>query len=46
MTINALIIALILAVLLYAAVALGPRPQRIRVRIDQPRDQRYRRRQQ
>ncbi len=43
MTINALIIALILAVLLYAAVALGPRPQRVRVRIDQPRDRRYRR---
>lgn len=44
MTINALIIALILAVLLYAVVALGPRPQRVRVRIDQARDNRYRRR--
>lgn len=44
MTINALIIALILAVLLYAIVALGPRPRRVRVRIDQPRDRRYRRR--
>ncbi|WP_299595503.1 hypothetical protein [uncultured Microbulbifer sp.] len=45
MTINALIIALILAVLLYAVIAMGPRPQRVRVRIDQPRDRRYRRRQ-
>ncbi len=44
MTINALIIALILAVLLYAVVAMGPRPQRVRVRIDQTRDSRYRRR--
>ncbi|MCQ3830780.1 hypothetical protein [Microbulbifer elongatus] len=44
MTINALLIALILAVLLYAAVAIGPRPQRVRVRIDRPRDPRYRRR--
>lgn len=43
MTFNALILALILAVLLYAVVALGPRPQRVRVRIDQPRDRRYRR---
>ncbi|MFD1217991.1 MULTISPECIES: hypothetical protein [Microbulbifer] len=46
MTINALIIALVLAILLYAVVAMGPRPQRVRVRIDQPRDHRYRRRQQ
>lgn len=45
MTINALIIALILAVLLYAIVAMGPRPKRVRVRIDRPRDQRYNRRQ-
>ena len=43
MTINALILALILAAILYAAVVLGPRPQRVRVRIDQPRDRRYRR---
>ena len=43
MTMNALIIALILAILLYAIVAAGPRPQRVRVRIDQPRDRRYRR---
>ncbi|MBB5210930.1 hypothetical protein [Microbulbifer hydrolyticus] len=43
MTINALIIALILAVLLYAVVAMGPRPQRVRVRIDQPRGRHHRR---
>ncbi|WP_226666352.1 hypothetical protein [Microbulbifer aggregans] len=45
MTLNALIIALILAILLYAVVAAGPRPQRVRVRIDAPRDRRYHRRQ-
>ncbi|WGL18203.1 hypothetical protein PVT68_07885 [Microbulbifer bruguierae] len=43
MTINALIIALLLAILLYAIVAIGPRPQRVRVRIERPRDSRYRR---
>lgn len=43
MTINALIIALALAALLYIAVAMGPRPRRVLVRIDTPRDRRYRR---
>ncbi|MFV8784163.1 hypothetical protein ACNKU7_17210 [Microbulbifer sp. SA54] len=45
MTLNALIIALVLAILLYAVVAMGPRPQRVRVRIDTPRDRRYHRQQ-
>ncbi|WP_237068683.1 hypothetical protein [Microbulbifer guangxiensis] len=45
MTINALLIALALTVLLYAAAALGPRPKRVQVRIDTPRDQRFRRQQ-
>ncbi|QIL91505.1 hypothetical protein ACONUD_11345 [Microbulbifer harenosus] len=44
MTINALMIALLLAILLYAIVAMGPRPQRVRVRIDQSRGSRFRRR--
>ncbi|MDP5208457.1 MULTISPECIES: hypothetical protein [unclassified Microbulbifer] len=43
MTINALIIALALAIVLYIAVMRGPRPRRIRVSVEAPRDQRYRR---
>lgn len=43
MTPNTLMIALVLAILLYAAVILGPRPPRVRVRIDTPSDHHYRR---
>ncbi|WP_444923503.1 hypothetical protein ACJJH9_17255 [Microbulbifer sp. DLAB2-AF] len=43
MTINALIIALALAIVLYIAIMRGPRPQRVRVRVDSPRDRRYHR---